>query len=118
MLYKCSSRLSSAAVFPIHLHTFLGRNAEYRATVSLSLDVCIQQGSRYSTKSYTSKLFLGFGDVVWCIICVIVFFTIISSECRPLTPPSHFNILTRALRQIDLVRAVLNGSSETPVGQP
>lgn len=115
MWYKYSSRLSSAAIFPIHLHT-LGRNAVYRTTrtVSMSFDVCIQQGSRYST-SYTSILFLAFNDVVWCIICIIDFFKIISSECRPLTPPSHFNILTRVLRHNDLARAV---PSETPVGQP
>ena len=87
----------------------------------MSLDVCKQQGSRYSTSSYTGILSLAFSDAVWCIIriCVIdFFFTIISNYCRPLTHLSHFNILTRVLRQIDLVRAVLDGTSVTPVGQP
>jgi hypothetical protein len=69
---------------------------------SMSLDVC------YSTTSYTSTLLLAFSDSVWCIMCAIDFFMIIISECRTLTLPSQFNILTRVLRQIDLVRAVLN----------
>jgi len=77
MWYKYSSRLSSAAIFTIHLHT-LGRNAVYRTTraASMSFDVCIQQGSRYST-SYTSILFLAFSDVVWCIICVTDFLRLV-----------------------------------------